>query len=155
MDKKTLRLSEPVLTPKQNPRPLGKSKKQRNKDVYQRLVMLDKLVSRSHSQKYKTMTDEQRKAMSLSNSVFIAKKMLKSPRFANERARTCRTGMSKIYGNIKTCTICHKERGLADFDKHKDSTRSKNVRRSYCRFCRRAMNKAAYLKRKERLNDSM
>lgn len=55
---------------------------------------------------------------------------------------------SRKMGLVKTCTMCHKEYGLYFFARRKDKTKSTKLRRSYCRNCRRKMNREYYQKQK-------
>lgn len=153
MDKKQIRLTEPVLTIKQIPKKIN-----RRKEKYRLRSKINKTLgikSNNINIPYSELTEDKREKLITSTAKAITRKVKISPRFANERARITRTGMAKVWNRVKTCTLCNVERGITDFDYVKSPQHKPKVRRSYCRFCRRKMNKEAYLRRKEKKNDSM
>jgi len=54
-------------------------------------------------------------------------------------------------GLYKTCTHCDNNLLLCEFDRLRSNHVSYNIRRSYCKDCRKVMNRKAYQRRKNEL----
>ncbi len=146
MDASKIRLDEPLITVKKNPKK-NKHTKSKNRDKYQ--VLKQKGLLDTKKQPYDTLSEERLKSFKKSVIKAMAKRVEKSPRFANERKRIVLAGSYKQSNITKLCTICNIRRGLTDFDKHNAPDKSDKIRRSYCRQCRKKMNKEAYLRNKK------
>ena len=79
----------------------------------------------------------------------------KFSRFKKDSSRISAHCMAVADGRTKVCTKCERTLGTSFFDKQRDKAHKKGYRRTYCFDCRKKMNAAAYIKRKERLlNDT-
>ena len=92
---------------------------------------------------------ETRKKDSAHEVNYITNKLKTSINFKKHHNRKIASYNYVKFGKeTKVCNKCGKLRGITFFDKLKDPKKGANVRRPYCLMCRRRMNKAAYIKRK-------
>lgn len=147
MDTSKIRLDEPIIIPRKKAQK-NKHKKSLSKQSYKVKKETIGIIYKDYvSNPYGDFSDERKQVHVKTVMKSFKKKMLRSSRSKKNFSRMSFAAVYKGRGHVKTCTKCKVERGITDFDIHKGT-----IRRSYCRFCRRTMNKEAYLRRK---NDNL
>ncbi len=150
MDISKIRLDEPIIIPRKKAQK-NNHKRSLNKQSYKVRKQTKGIIYKDYvSNPYGDFSDEQ-KQVHVKTVMKSFKKKIKNSAWSKKNfARMSFAAVYKSRGLVKICNGCEVERGITDFDIHKGK-----IRRSYCRFCRRKMNKEAYLRRKGENNDSM